>query len=209
MLEGYVLLKKSQAAWDQRDAKRMLDLARAAQAGDWTLPPHVAAEAAQQEARGDAMLGANIAQVQRRLDQAQLSLARVDRDSAGTRTVAAHYDPSLLGIQRAICYHEAGKPRMALNLYDEHLRDEHFSERDFAYFLSLSAHTLAASGEPDQAAQLGSKVLSTTARTNSIRTVREVLRLVDKLAPWGERPAVRELREQMDLHRDLHESGRG
>ncbi len=34
-LQGYVLLRKSQAAWDERDVVRMLTLAQAAQEGPW------------------------------------------------------------------------------------------------------------------------------------------------------------------------------
>jgi transcriptional regulator with XRE-family HTH domain len=47
-MQGYILLKKSQSAWDGRDAVRMLTLA---QAGPWTLSPLVRAEAANARAR--------------------------------------------------------------------------------------------------------------------------------------------------------------
>ena len=50
-MQGYVLLKKSQAAWDERDATRMLTLSQAVQEGPWRLSARVRAEAAQQEAR--------------------------------------------------------------------------------------------------------------------------------------------------------------
>jgi hypothetical protein len=56
-MQGYVLLKKSQMAYEGRDALRVLTLAQAAQNGPWRLPPKVRAEVAQQEARGLAMLG--------------------------------------------------------------------------------------------------------------------------------------------------------
>src|SRR6266545_3901363 len=58
-MQGYVLLKKSQAAWDHRDGVRMLTLAEAALRGPWRLPARVRAEAAQQQARAHAMLGDN------------------------------------------------------------------------------------------------------------------------------------------------------
>jgi hypothetical protein len=45
-MQGYVLLKKGQAAWDERDGLRMLTLAEAAHEGPWQLPPRVQAEAA-------------------------------------------------------------------------------------------------------------------------------------------------------------------
>ena len=56
-MQGYILLKKSQAAWDERDGLRMLTLGQAAHDGPWQLPPLVQAEVAQQEARGLAMTG--------------------------------------------------------------------------------------------------------------------------------------------------------
>lgn len=69
-MQGYVLLKKSQAAWDERDGLRMLTLAQASQTGPWTLPARVRAEAAQQEARGLAMTGEAWQHVERKLDAA-------------------------------------------------------------------------------------------------------------------------------------------
>jgi len=68
-MQGYVLLKKSQAAWDGRDGLRMLTLAQAAHNGPWELPPLVRAEVAQQEARGLAMIG-EAGSVDAKLDEA-------------------------------------------------------------------------------------------------------------------------------------------
>jgi transcriptional regulator with XRE-family HTH domain len=70
VLQGYVLLKKAQLAYDDREPMRMLTLAQAAQDGSWHLPLRVQAEAVQQEARAEAMLGASLGAVQRKLDQA-------------------------------------------------------------------------------------------------------------------------------------------
>lgn len=57
-MQGYVLLKKAQLAFDQREPLRMLTLAQAAQQKSWSLPTRVQAEAVQQEARAEVMLGA-------------------------------------------------------------------------------------------------------------------------------------------------------
>jgi hypothetical protein len=67
---GYILLKKSQSAWDERDALRILTLTQAAQIGPWALPTLVRAKAAQQEARGLAMTGERRDVVERKLDEA-------------------------------------------------------------------------------------------------------------------------------------------
>ena len=37
-MPGYILIKKSQSAWDARDAARMLGLAEAVLEGPWQLP---------------------------------------------------------------------------------------------------------------------------------------------------------------------------
>src|SRR5262249_18601268 len=73
-MQGYVLLKKSQAAWDERDAPRMLTLSQAVQDGPWRMPARIRAEAAQQEARAYAMLGADRDFIERRLDAARALL---------------------------------------------------------------------------------------------------------------------------------------
>src|SRR6266567_2735311 len=110
-MQGYVLLKKSQAVWDKRDALRMLTLAEAAQEGPWRLPARVRAEAEQQQARGHAMLSGDLATVESKLSEAR-SLLDQDRTDAGTPAtdIAAHYDEALFGLQVAICYCEAGQP---------------------------------------------------------------------------------------------------
>lgn len=104
-MQGYVLLKKSQAAWDDRDGLRMLTLAQAAQTGPWTLPSRVRAEAAQQEARGLAMTGEAERQIERKLDEAW---ALMDATPGERGTLGNDYDQALLTMQTAICYCEPG-----------------------------------------------------------------------------------------------------
>jgi transcriptional regulator with XRE-family HTH domain len=196
-MQGYILLKKSQAAWDTRDANRMLALAQAVQEGPWNLPPKVRAEAAQQEARGHAMLGADLVLVERKLDEARTLLTSTVSDEPAGSNLSAHYDQALLSMQTAICYAEAGKPQRAVELYSQDLSARAFSRRDYGYFLSLMANAVAASGEPDDAAQLGIDALDVAAKTDSRRTVHELRRLTSRLEPWSRRAAVRELQEAL------------
>lgn len=196
-MQGYILLKKSQAAWDTRDAARMLALAQAVREGPWQLPSKICAEAAQQEARGHAMLGAELAVVERKLDEARALLddpRETDQEASG---LSAHYDLSLLTMQTAICYAEAGKPLRAVEIYRQELTARAFSRRDYGYFLSLMANTVAAAGEPDHAARLGIDALSVAAKTDSRRTVKELHRLTGRLEPWAQRAAVRELHDAL------------
>jgi tetratricopeptide (TPR) repeat protein len=194
-MQGYVLLKKSQAAWDERDATRMLTLAQAAQDGPWRRPSSVRAEAAQQEARGYAMVNGHREQIEFKLDEAR-ELLVADRSNAPRSrgaTLAAHYDEALLAVQTAICYSEAGLPDRALDLYETWLTEDAFSRRDFGYFLSLMAEALARAGGADEAASAGLRALSLGRETNSVRTVQEVHRLLEELQPSANHPAVREL----------------
>jgi transcriptional regulator with XRE-family HTH domain len=191
-MQGYVLVKKSQSAWDDRDAGRMLSLAQAAQTGPWQLPAKVRAEAAQQEARGHAMTGASLSLVQHKLDQAHQLLAH-SADTSDADEPGAHYGPVLLKIQTALCYHEAGRPSTAADLLGAALAKPVFSRRDCGYFRSLYAESLAAAGQPDEAATVGLTAHELATATGSYRSLRELHRLADQLRPWQHRPAVRDL----------------
>lgn len=197
-MQGYVLLKKSQAVWDERDALRMLTLAEAAQEGPWRLPARVRAEAAQQQARGHAMLNGNLALMESKLSEARSLLAQ-DGAIADIRTaeVAAHYDEALFGLQVAICYCEANQPERSLELYDRWLSLETFSRRDYAYFLALKGEAHAAADEADYAAMAGLEAFSLARETESARTVQEVIRLAIRLDQWRDRESVHELRQSV------------
>ncbi|MCX9191647.1 transcriptional regulator [Carbonactinospora thermoautotrophica] len=201
-MQGYVLLKKSQTAWDERDAIRMLTLAQAVQEGPWELPRKVRAEAAQQEARAHAMLGDDLKLMERKLDEAHRLLAEGDQAANG-RQLSPHYSSSLLAMQTAICYCEAGRPQRAVEIYQGHLSDEVFSRRDYGYFLSLKSISLAAAGEPDEASEVALQALEIAVATHSIRTMLELNGLLDRLKPWSNRAAVQELYEAMLLQRGL------
>ncbi|OLB80594.1 MAG: hypothetical protein AUI14_06150 [Actinobacteria bacterium 13_2_20CM_2_71_6] len=188
-MQGYILLKKSQSAWDTRDAVRMLTLAQAVQDGPWGLADRVRAEAAQQEARGHAMLGADLDVVERKLDEAR----RIFAGDGSTAEPGSHYVAPLLAMQTALCYQEAGLPQRAIEIYDDQLSRQVFSRRDYGYFLSLKGGALAAVHAPDQAADLGLQALAVAAATDSVRTMRELDRLVTELKPWAGRSRVREL----------------
>lgn len=191
-MQGYVLLKKSQAAWDERDATRMLTLAQAVQDGPWRLSARVRAEAAQQEARAYAMLGADMDFVERKLDAGRnlLSKGHADEDE-----LSWHYTSAVFAMQAALCYCEAGRPKVAVELYNAELSERAFSRRDYGYFMSLKCGALAAMGEPDEACSTGLTALAIATATHSERTVRELVNLLQRLSPWSTRPSVQALRD--------------
>ncbi|MFJ2174119.1 XRE family transcriptional regulator [Streptomyces sp. NPDC087851] len=198
-LHGYVLLKKSQAAWDDRDPVKMLELAQAAQQGSWELPGYVRAEAAQQEARAHAMLGRDIGLVERKLDESHELMGNPHRFEARPEVarLGCHYSADLLAMQTAICYCEAGRPQRAIAIYKEKLAEGVFSRRDHGYFLSLMGGTLALAGEPDEAARIGFDALEIAVETSSARTAHELRRLTERLNPWKNRTLARELRDAL------------
>lgn len=193
-MPGYVLIKKSQSAWDERDASRMLGLAQAVEQGPWRLPTRVLAEAVQQQARGLAMLNRNRQQVDDTLKKARGILEHGSPD--GT-PLAAHYDTALFAVQTAICYGESGRPEEAADIYESTLTPAVFSARDHAYFSTLRAQTLVAAHRPDDAATIGTGALAGAVAMGSARTVRELSRLCGRLEPWRSRPAVHEFIQLM------------
>ncbi|MGW4593247.1 helix-turn-helix domain-containing protein [Amycolatopsis thermoflava] len=191
-MQGYVLLKKAQLAFDEREPVRMLTLAQAAQQKAWCLPKRVQAEAVQQEARAEVMLGATADAVRPQLERARELL---DDAAAEASALGAHYSQRLLTMQTAICLTEAGARRQAVELYEQALREDTFSKRDYGFFLSFMAGSLALAGEPDQAARTGMESASRARETNSDRTKQQLVTVLGYLRPWQHRPAVRELRQ--------------
>lgn len=191
-LQGYVLLKKAQLAYDEREPLRMLTLSQAVLNGSWQLPGRVLADATQQEARAEAMLGSDMNLVERKLDQARQLLGGSVNDAS---QLGAHYNDQLLTMQTAVCYTEAGQPRRAVALYEQALTENNFSPRDYGFFLSWMAASLALAGEPDQAAATGTASAARAREANSNRTRQELKRVIDVLQPWHNRPAVRGLKD--------------
>lgn len=203
-MQAYVLLRKAQAAYDRRDASRMLDLTLAAAWFDTVVGSGLRAEIVQQQARGEAMLGAKVDDVRRRLDDASTALA-ARQDAASNDEPGQHYTERLLGLQSALCLSEAGRPRDAVVRYREIISAD-LSRRDHAYFSILMATSLALSGEPDEAAQIGCSSLPVAIATASRRSIREARTLVSVLRPWRERSHVRHLQELLRPVQDLSAS---
>ncbi|WP_433516974.1 helix-turn-helix domain-containing protein [Nonomuraea sp. CA-143628] len=197
-MQGYVLLRKSQLAYDRRDALKVLTLAEAAGLERWQLPAQVRVEVAQQQARGYAMVGEPMNRVDRALDQALQWLDEFEngRDNSETQP-SSKYSRADLTLRTASCYIEAGQPARAAGLYQEVLQGKSLSRRDQGYFLARRAFSLALAGQPDEAATVGVVSVRLANATSSLRTKRELGRLVRALRPWAARPGPRELGEAL------------
>jgi transcriptional regulator with XRE-family HTH domain len=197
LMQGYVLLTKSQMAYDTRDALRVFSLAQAAQEGPWHLPTRIRAEVTQQEALGMAMCGEPLQAVERRFDDARqlLGQAAAGGDQAGLP--GAYFTDTTLLLRTAASFTEAGKPARAAMLFGEVLSSAPLSRRDAGFFRARRASALALSGEPDEAASVGLESIAVAAATNSRRTLRVLTEVMGTLTPWRGRPLVRELHDAM------------
>ncbi|GAA4990008.1 hypothetical protein GCM10023205_71580 [Yinghuangia aomiensis] len=198
-MHAYVLLRQAQAT-DRDDPAGMLDLARAATTGPWTLPPRPRAEALQQEARALAMTGAATDDVDRVLDQAHQALGQATQATSQatcTGPLGESYTPERLMVQSAICYREARRPERAVDLFRHHLATGTFAPRDRAFFTAHLAGTLADAGEPDAAAEAALQALDIAAAARFGQALTELHRTGTCLQAHRERPAVRELHAQL------------
>jgi transcriptional regulator with XRE-family HTH domain/tetratricopeptide (TPR) repeat protein len=196
-MQGYVLLRKSQMAYDRRSAGRVLTLAQAAEYGPWQLPDRIRAEVAQMHALGLAMAGATPDVVERKLSEAWESLALAVPDDEGSLLLGAMFDASTLRMRSASCYVEAGQASLAAELLSEVIAARTLSRRDLGWFSARRATALALAGEPDEAAAIALTSLDIAADVNSRRTKGLLAEILDHLDPWRDRPSVSALRESL------------
>ncbi|WP_228836043.1 helix-turn-helix domain-containing protein [Nocardia brasiliensis] len=198
-MQGYVLLKKSQMAYDTRDTATLLALAHAAKNGPWQLPPQIRAEVLQQVALGLAMTGEPTNVVESSLDDAsQLLTQAIDEHD---HQLVSYFSETTLLVRSACCYIAAGKPHTAIDLFGRVLSDGSLSRRDAGFFGARQAKALALSGEPDEASRVALNSVAVARDTGSERTMNVVSDVVETLRPWNHRPSVRELRDSLSPSR--------
>jgi hypothetical protein len=193
-MQGYVLLRKSQMAYDARDAHRVMTFAEAAYQGPWQLPPSVRVEVMQQRALGLAVTGSSAREIEEHMTAARDHLATAaaiaEPDSGGG---VITMDTLLL--RQAACYTEMGKPVTAAQLFGSVLSNGCLSRRDVGFFGARRAVALALSGDPEEAAEVGLAAAVVAGETGSSRTWRLLSDLVRTLRPWITRPGPAELRQ--------------
>jgi hypothetical protein len=198
--QGFILLKKSQDAYEERDARRVLTLAQAAQYGPWRLPSHIRAVVTQVEARGLAMAGESMSIIERKLDDARLLMADATPDGEPGSHLGMYLNEDMLPVWNAPCYIEAGKPGQAATLFRQALSTGQLSRRDRGFVLARLTFSLALAGEPDDAAAAGLEAAQIATATRSQGTKRELMRSLVTLKPWHDRPGPRALREAVVAH---------
>ncbi|SDI20323.1 hypothetical protein SAMN05421505_13817 [Sinosporangium album] len=192
-MQGYVLLRKSQLAYDRQDALKVLTLAEAAQHSSTRLPAGVRAEVLQQQALGLAMMGEPVREVEVKLDEARGLLSGVSEEEPGT--LGSSFTEHMLLLRSSACFTEAGKPARAAEILESIIAGGSLSYRDVGYFQARHAAALALIGEPDQAATLGLAAARVARATRSRRTITVLGDVVESMGRWQRRPQVRALQD--------------
>lgn len=192
-MQGYVLLRKSQLAYDRQDALKVLTLADAAQHSSTRLPRGVRAEIMQQQALGLAMLGEPVREVEMKLDEARELLPEVLEEEAGV--LGSSFTEHMLLLRSSACFTEAGQPARAAEILGSIIAGGGLSYRDVGYFQARHAAALALIGEPDEAAILGLAAARVARATRSRRTTTVLSEMLQSMDRWRRRPQVRALRD--------------
>ncbi|TCJ40108.1 XRE family transcriptional regulator [Parafrankia sp. BMG5.11] len=193
-MQAYVLVKKSQMAYDSRDLARTLTLAEAASRVCPAAPPSVQAELLQQEALALATHGEPLPVIERKLDAARVAFGETAPD---TNATGLHITTATLQLRAAAVYTEAGIPERASGIFADILAENSLSRRDTGLFGARRAAALALSGHPDDAAAVGLDALRIARATSSERTTAILSDVARTLTPWRSRPGPREFREAM------------
>lgn len=193
---AYLLVRKSNIASLADDTNTVIELATAAQDAPGDIDPKIIALAAQQEARGWAMIS-DADRCNRKLDTAaQLLSAHPNGGEPTTTVYIQYYDLGILEDQSATCYRGIGRAEDAIAIFERRIADSLDANlhRDRGYQMAKLANTVLATKQPDpeRAAQLGLACLDLARQTGSARIGKELGTLDTTLtARWPDQPDVR------------------
>ncbi|WP_327109257.1 helix-turn-helix domain-containing protein [Nonomuraea glycinis] len=176
-MAAYLLVRQSNIAVATEDYAAVVQLAAAARRHSAELDPKLAALAAQQQARGLAMLGRH-RQAFDLLDQA----ADLLRDHPhvthpNTPVYLHHYDLDTLQEQSAACHRAAGHADTAITILEKRIAELPANlARDRGHLTAKLAVAVTQSPQPDpaRAAHLGHEALTVAQQTGSARIHREL-----------------------------------
>lgn len=189
-MQMYILIRKSQMAYDRRDLGSMSTLADAAAHVAQDPPRAVEAERLQQEALVLAVHGESLREVEQRLERAR----QLVRGRPGVEPVLGH---ATLALREAVVYTEAGQPARAVTILGAYLRLGGPPVRDGALCRARWAIALALSGEPEKAARTALDALRIAQRVGSRRTAAILTDVIRALEPWRYKPATLALRSSL------------
>lgn len=196
---AYLLIRKSNIALLEQDAREVVELAAAARKVPGAINPRLLALAAQQEARGWALYG-DADRFQDELDTAAALLREHPGDDDPAAPVYLHqYGLDVLEEQSASGYRACGKAETAVGILEGKIRATggHL-QRDQGHLLAKLATTVLATAapEPDRAVALGLRGATAARITGSARITQELRTLDSVLARrWPALPGRAELHE--------------
>lgn len=176
-MQGYILIRKSQMAYDARAGHQVRAFAQAILDGPWRLTDHHRAEATLQHLKGQLMCG--------RAVDVNDAVARARSLSDGS--------PAVLDLREAPCWTEAGQPDRAADLYRAVLDGDALSARDRGFFTARRSSALALAGEARRSADDALAALASAGVYGSRRTENLVRATLPTLAPWRDVPEVEQL----------------
>ncbi|MGH3940084.1 MAG: helix-turn-helix domain-containing protein, partial [Pseudonocardiaceae bacterium] len=192
---SYLLFRKSSIAYLTDDANTVIELAAAAQDSPGGISPKIVSLAAEQEARGWAMINGGD-HCRRKLDTAaELLSTHPDEADAAVPDYVQHYDLGTLEARSAVCYRAIGRAEDAIVIIERKIVSlpAHL-HRNRGYQMAKLANTVLATKQPDpeRATQLGLACLDLARQTGSARIAKELGILNATLtARWPDQPDVR------------------
>ncbi|MCS0639160.1 hypothetical protein NX801_26660 [Streptomyces sp. LP05-1] len=111
--------------------------------------------------------------------------------------MGSYFNTQTILLRNAVSFTEAGKPGIAVQVFENAMRTDGLSFRDGGLFNARRATALALSGEPDEAARVGTVSVKVASSVKSGRTLRVLQETSCALERWNGRPAVREFREAL------------
>ncbi|SHN75827.1 helix-turn-helix domain-containing protein [Cryptosporangium aurantiacum] len=198
---AYMLVRKSNIALRGGDPVDVVELAAAAGRTPGPVSPLLRALAAQQEARGWALLG-DADQFQRRLEIAAGLLCDHPGDLDHTAPVYLHhYDLATLEEQSASGWRDCGRADAAVEILERQIiATPPGQRRDYAHQQAKLANALVATASPDpeRASEIGLACVPVAAETGSARITGELRTLTRALTTrWPNLVGSRELREAL------------
>jgi len=212
-MAAYLLIRKGNIAYLADDAHTVIELATAAQNAPGDIDSKITALAAQQEARGWAMINDGD-RCRRKLDTAAQLLSTPPNEGEPTTTVyIQYYDLGVLEDQSATCFRSIGRADDAIAIFERRIADSLDANlhRDRGYQMAKLANTVLATTqpEPERAAQLGLACVDLSRQTGSARIGKELRTLDATLtARWPDQPDVRAFREAFTTARPAGNSSR-
>jgi transcriptional regulator with XRE-family HTH domain len=186
----YLLMRKTNIANDQGKPDRAIALSAAAWRQLGRVAPRVRALVLAQEGRALALRGQPDL-CARSLDSA---MAAVTSAAASSDPIADYCTPEYIAMEAAACWTLLGKSSRAVPIFERALNAwPQEQRRDLGLCQARLAGAYVDQGDLEQATDVAKLAVATLRSATSVRALRELAKVRDKLAPWRRDARVSEL----------------